>query len=298
LQAAHASCPWLVIWDDHEVENNYADAASQVAGTPPAEFLDRRAQAYQAWWDFMPVRLARPTGPDLRIYRDLSFGTLAHVFLLDGRQYRSIQACGDADQGINLAPPCDEWSQPDRTMLGTEQEQWLLAGIGASATTWNVVGNQVVLSDARLNGVVLNYDMWDGYPAARKRLVDGIAATGKSNVVVVTGDIHLAAVADVTAGTLDAAAPATPPTPVATELVGTSISSGALLPDAVESQVKQFPALKYLNVRKRGWVLNEVTAAGWKATYRVVDDVTKRDSAVTTDAEFVIVPTKPGATPA
>ena len=297
LQAAHASCPWLVIWDDHEVENNYADATSEKAGTDPAAFRARRAQAYQAWWDFTPTRLTRPTGPDLKIYRDLAFGRLAHVFLLDGRQYRSNQACGAADQGINLAPPCEEWSQPDRTMLGTDQERWLLDGIGASSATWNVVGNQVVLSDARLNGVVLNYDQWDGYPVARQRLVQGIAATGKTNVVVVTGDIHLAAVADVTAGTIDAGAVSPGvAAPVATELVGTSISSGALLPPAVESQVSKFPALRYLNAHNRGWVLNEVTATEWRATYRVVADVTKADSAVTTDASFVVVPTKPGAT--
>ena len=297
LQAAHASCPWLVIWDDHEVENNYADATSEKAGTDPGAFRARRAQAYQAWWDFTPTRLARPTGPDLKIYRDLTFGRLAHVFLLDGRQYRSNQACGAADQGINLAPPCEEWSQPDRTMLGADQERWLLDGIGASTATWNVVGNQVVLSDARLNGVVLNYDQWDGYPVARQRLVQGIAATGKTNVVVVTGDIHLAAVADVTPGTIDTGpVPAGGAAPVATELVGTSISSGALLPAAVEEQVSQFPALHYLNVRNRGWVLNEVTATEWRATYRVVADVTNADSAVTTDASFVVVPTTPGAT--
>ena len=289
LQASHASCPWLVIWDDHEVENNYANDVSEDPTTSKADFLARRALAYRAWWEHMPVRLPHPDGPSLKIYRDLAFGSLAHVFLLDGRQYRSDQACGDV--ALSLAPPCPEVNDPDRTMLGTEQEAWLLAGIGASTTTWNIIANQVVLADATLNGAVLNFDMWDGYPAARKRLLDGIAATGKTNTVVVTGDIHLAAVAELTIKATDGSKQA-----VATELVGTSISSAALLPEAIESAVTSFPDLRYLNVRKRGWTLNEVSSTDWTASYRIVDDVLKADSTVSTDAIFAIVPSHPGAT--
>ena len=171
-------------------------------------------------------------------------------------------------------------------MLGATQERWLLDGIGKSSTTWNIIGNQVVMGDARLNGAVLNYDMWDGYPAARQRLLSGINATGKHNVVVVTGDIHLAAVTDLVDGEAI----------VASELVGTSISSGAILPEAIEGAVSAFPHLRYINARQRGWMLNEVTATSWNATYRVVTDVTKADSAIVSDAVFTIVPDKPGAT--
>jgi len=289
LQASHASCPWLVIWDDHEVENNYANDISEDPSTSKADFLARRAMAYQAWWEHMPVRLPRPTGPSLKIYRDLSYGSLAQIFLLDGRQYRSDQACGDVT--LTLTPPCPEVNDPTRTMLGAEQEAWLLAGLGSSKRTWNIVGNQVVLADATLNGAVLNYDMWDGYPAARQRLLEGIAATGRTNTVVVTGDIHLAAVADLTIKAADGSRRA-----VATELVGTSISSGALLPAGVESAVSSFPDLRYLNAHRRGWVLNVVNASRWTATYRTVDDIARADSGVTTDATFTIVPDHAGAT--
>lgn len=285
LQAAHAAYPWVVVWDDHEVQNNYASAISEDAGVSEADFLARRTAAYQAWWEWMPTRLAKPTDASLRIYRELQFGTLARLFLLDGRQYRSDQACGDAI--LSQAPPCAEWSDASRTMLGADQEAWLLDGIKASTTTWNVIGNQVVMGDARLNGAVLNYDQWDGYPAARERLLGGIAESGKRNVVVVTGDIHLSAVADL----LLAAGGA----PVATELVGTSISSGALLPPGLDALIGVFPALKYLNGRQRGWVRNEVTASRWTAEYRVVEDASTADSAVRTDATFTIAPDTPGA---
>jgi alkaline phosphatase D len=286
LQSAHASCPWLAIWDDHEVENNYATNASET-GISPEQFAKQRAMAYQAWWEFMPTRLAAPTGPDYKIYFDLSYGNLARFFLLDGRQYRTDQACGDAI--LQLKPPCDEINAPGRTMLGAEQEAWLLDGMGKATTTWNVVANQVVMADATLNGAVLNFDQWDGYPEARTRLLKGIDATGKTNTIIVTGDIHLAAVADIVLKNGDARKV------VATEFIGTSISSGALLPEGIESAISSFPDLRYLNARKRGWCLNEVTPTKWTATYRIVDDATKPESTVSTDAIFTVTPDKPGA---
>lgn len=286
LQAAHASCPWLVVWDDHEVENNYAAAVSENTGESADAFLERRAAAYRAWWEYMPTRLPRPDGASLKIYRDVTWGTLASIFLLDGRQYRDDQACGDVI--LSTAPPCPEWSTTDRSMLGAEQEAWLLDGLRASTATWNVLGNQVVMGDARLNGAVLNFDQWDGYPQARQRLLTAIREAGRTNVVALTGDIHLSAVADVR---LDDGV-----TTVLTEFVGTSISSGALLPPSLEGFLGLFPALKYLNVQQRGWVRHQVTPTTWTADFRVVADVRSETSPVTTDATFTLTPDRPGAT--
>jgi alkaline phosphatase D len=116
LQAAHATCPWFVIWDDHEVENNYAGLTPQDPADS-ATFADRRFAAYQAWWEHQPVRL-EPPSPDqeYRIYRDMRWGKLIDLALLDGRQYRTDQACGDAV--LSLDPPCADVVAPDRTMLG------------------------------------------------------------------------------------------------------------------------------------------------------------------------------------
>ena len=284
LRAAHASCPWVVVWDDHEVENDYAADLSADPAVASDAFLKRRAQAYRAWWEYMPTRLPRPDGATLRIYRDVTWGALAHLHLLDGRQYRSDQACNDAF--LSNEPPCADWSRADRTMLGAEQETWLLDGLRASNAAWHVIGNQVVMADARLNGAVLNYDMWDGYPAARARLLRGMAEAGGRDIVVVTGDIHLGAVADLRLEDGKT---------VATELVGTSISSGAIVPASLEGALGLFPALKYLNVRKRGWVRNVVTPERWTAEYRAVADVNARDAAVVTDATFAIARGTPGA---
>ena len=162
LQAAHMACPWFVIWDDHEVENNYAGLIPQDTADAPT-CAARRFAAYQAWWEHQPVRLDPPVADkEYRIYRDMHWGGLIDLTLLDGRQYRSDQACGDVT--LSLDPPCPEVADPTRTMLGEEQETWLYDTLGASTATWNVIGNQVVFADATLNGAVLNYDQWDGYP--------------------------------------------------------------------------------------------------------------------------------------
>jgi alkaline phosphatase D len=285
LQAAHAVCPWLVIWDDHEVDNNYAGDESQ-DGDDPAAFRARRSAAYKAWWEHQPVRLDPPAdasadgGGEYRIYRSIIWGDLMQVALLDGRQYRDDQACGDV--ALNLAPACAEAADPERTMLGDTQEAWLLDTLRASAATWNAVANQVVLADARLNDAVLNYDQWDGYPAARARLLHALAKSAIDNLIVLTGDIHLAAVAQLHDGD-----PATG-TAVGVEFVSTSISSAGLVGDTFTEVLKSFPELVDAELAHRGYVLHTVTHDHWSAEYRIVADVADPDSDVTTFSTYEV----------
>jgi alkaline phosphatase D len=289
LQAAHAATPWFVVWDDHEVENNYAGDHSEDPSVPLDVFRLRRAAAYQAWWEHQPVRLPPPTGPDYPIYRTYPLGGLATLFLLDGRQYRTDQACGDAT--LDLSPACPETFAPGRTMLGEQQERWLDDGLRASRTVWNVLGNQTMLGDLTLNGAVLIYDQWDGYPAARQRLKDAIVGAGLTNVVAVTGDFHVAFANDLTVA--DGAGRRT----VATELVATSVSSTSGVPAGTGAQlVGQFPEITYANDLKRGWVRSVITKDDWTAEYRVVDDVTAAGSGSSTDAVFRILPGAAGVT--
>ena len=281
LQASHATCPWFVVWDDHEVENNYAGTIPQDAADAAA-FVERRFAAYQAWWEHQPVRMARPAAADqeFRIYRDAQWGDLIELALTDGRQYRSDQACGDAT--LNLDPPCAELTEPARTMLGEAQEQWLLDTLGASTARWNVIGNQVILADATFNGAVLNYDQWDGYPAERERLLQAFADAEVQNLVVVTGDIHLAAVAQLRAGERGVG------TPVGVEFVGTSISSDGLIGDELTDVLKSFPDLVDAELAHRGYCLHTVTPERWTAEYRIVADVDDPNSDVTLYGTYVV----------
>jgi alkaline phosphatase D len=287
LQASHASTGWYVIWDDHEVQNNYAGDHSTDPALSTADFHARRAAAYQAWWEHQPVRLPPPTSADYQIYRSFALGPLGQLFLLDGRQYRSDQACGD--RVLSLEPACPETFAPGRTMLGAVQERWLLDGLAATSATWNVIGNQTIMSDLTINGAVLNFDQWDGYPDARQHLLSGIDQANLTNVVTITGDIHAAGVADLTVDDENGRRA------VGAELITSSVSSNNKLPIGAEAVLAQFPNVHYADGAKRGWVRNTLTASSWEAEYRAVDDITRADSPISVPARFRIVPTTPGA---
>lgn len=287
LRAAHTTAPWLVVWDDHEVDNNYAGDVSGKEGVTSEDFLGRRAAAYRAWWEHMPVRLPPPDGPELRIDRRFDWGTLTSFFLVDTRQFRADQACGDVT--FSLDPACAEVDEPDRQFLGAAQEAELIDGLTSSTATWNVLGNQTVMSPLVVGEAVLNFDQWDGYPVARERLLTAVDDAGLTNTVVITGDIHVAGVGDVQLGEGEAARA------VATELVGTSISSLAPIPDGTAELVTELlPWIRYFDDR-RGWTRCTVRPEEWIAEYRVVQDNLVQDSPVSTDATFRITPDTPGA---
>jgi alkaline phosphatase D len=281
LQAAHAVCPWFVIWDDHEVENNYAGLVPQDP-RDAATFAERRFAAYSAWWEHQPVRLDPPVavGQEYRIYRDVHWGELINLALLDGRQYRSDQACGDVT--LNLQPACPENADPTRTMLGDVQEQWLYDTLESSTAVWNVIANQVVFADSTFNTAVLNYDQWDGYPVQRNRILDHLGSAAVGNVVVVTGDIHLAAVAQLRAGGRGSG------TPVGVEFVTTSISSAGLIGDDLTDVLKTFPDLVDAELSHRGYSLHTISPQRWTADYRFVADVSRADSEVSVLGSYVV----------
>src|SRR5205814_2228087 len=138
LQAAHAAFPWIVTWDDHEVENNYAGGIDKDDPSNRAAIAERAA-GYHAIYEHMPVRVPRPQGPDLKLYRSVSYGGLATFFVLDTRQYRSpeIALCRETDQTPSVYCPASV--DPTRTMLGADQREWLLKGLAGSASPWNFV---------------------------------------------------------------------------------------------------------------------------------------------------------------
>src|SRR5262245_6181901 len=162
LMAAHASAPFLMTWDDHEVDNNYAGDFDE-RDTPPEIFVLRRAAAYQAYYETMPLRAsALPSGRHMRIYRRLQFGDLIDFTVLDTRQWRSRQGCGDGSHS-----DCAEALDPARTMMGAEQEQWLFDHLANAKSKWTVIGQQVYSfafdrAKADPHGR-FSMDKWDGY---------------------------------------------------------------------------------------------------------------------------------------
>ncbi|TWP45219.1 alkaline phosphatase [Lentzea tibetensis] len=276
LQAAHAVAPWSVVWDDHEVDNNWAGG---MPDKPQAHFPERRRAAFQAYYENMPIRRA-PQGDELRLYRRLPWGRLATFHMLDSRQYRDDQACGD---GLK---DCPDRLLPTRTMLGTAQENWLLNGLRTSSARWDVLGQQVFFSqyDHTIGtGETLLLDAWDGYAAARDRVVAGFAPV--RNPVVLTGDVHAAWGAEIKERWDDPASKT-----AGTELVSTSITAGG---DGSEeypetpSWLAENPHVKYFNNR-RGYVLTRFSAGELRADFRGVEYVSRPGSPVSTKASFVI----------
>jgi alkaline phosphatase D len=287
LQAAHHARPWVVTWDDHEVANDYADDHPEedgpLADVSSDEWRARRAAAYQAYYEHMPLRLDPPDDADYRIHRAVGWGRLARFYVLDGRQYRSDQACVDTAVVASAGPVCDEAESDDRTMLGDDQESWLGEALGDSDATWNVLAQQTVVSATPFTEGLVNLDQWDGYPAPRRRLVEDLRDV--DNPVIITGDIHLAGVASLTDDPDDPDSD-----PVAVELVGTSISSDfpAALAPVVEAMVDSRANVHYIDARRRGYVVCEVTAGEIRAEYRYVSTTAEPEAEVETGATWVV----------
>ncbi|MGA5042930.1 alkaline phosphatase D family protein [Streptomyces arboris] len=293
LRAAHAAHPFVVTWDDHETENNYAGEIPE-NDVEPEEFLLRRASAYRAYWENQPLRTPqRPTGPDMRLYRRLTFGRLAQFDILDTRQYRSDQAYGDG-----WRTPGPESEDPARTMTGAAQERWLIDGWRASDATWNVVPQQVTFAQRRdvpTAAYKLSMDAWDGYPASRQRVLAGAESAGVENLMVLTGDVHVSYAFDLKKDFADPASRT-----VGTEIVTTSISSGkdgAERPANWENQTRANPHLKHYNGR-RGYAVVTLTEKQARADFRTVSAVTTPGAPVSTAASFVTEAGNPGLKPA
>ncbi len=291
LKGMHAACPWIVTWDDHEVDNNYASSVSEEKGVSPAELLKRRANAYQAYYEMMPLRkTSLPTGPDMQLYRTVTFGRLAQFDVLDTRQYRSDQPNDDKASPLNEAARDEKAS-----MLGGKQRGWLMSSLLQSQSVWNVLAQQVMMgvnTVSRDETEKFSMDQWPGYLAERNALLEFMKSRRVPNPVVLTGDIHSNWVNDLRPEERDFEKPV-----VATEFVGTSISSGGdgtAEPPYLELLRSRNPGVKYFNAQ-RGYVLCTVTPEKWQADYRIVEKVTSPGSAVETKASFVVEDGKPGA---
>ncbi|NDP37528.1 MAG: alkaline phosphatase [Rhodoferax sp.] len=304
LQAMHAACPWLLTWDDHELQNDYAGAqagySSALDPSNPEHFLARRAAAYQAWYEHMPVRASALTrglaglasGAELRIYSRLPYGQLASLYLLDGRQYKDPQACtsgGGRGSGKVKPETCPQWHDPARSLLGQTQERWLygeFAKATAQESGWNVLGQPTLFGQRDLKvgpGQTLWNDGWDGYPAARTRLTDALRQHAVANPVILGGDVHENWVGHVKADYADPGSAS-----VGVEFCGTSISSHAGGNAKTAQLLVENPHFVFADAQRQGYGVAEFTPQQLTTSLRVVDDVTRQDTKIETLARFVV----------
>lgn len=286
LQAAHAAAPWLVVFDDHEVADNWAGASP---GERPG-FAARRAAALQAYYENMPLRSwARPHAGHMRLYRRVEWGSLATLHMLDTRQHRTGQACGD-----EFGADCREQFDSSRTLTGADQERWLLNGFQRSRARWDVLGQQVFFAPMDVTagpGRGINPDAWDGYVANRDRIISGLVNSPVRNAVVLTGDVHSHWAAEVRERRDDPLSRC-----VATELVTSSITSGGDGSDSradVDAILPDNPHIRYFSNR-RGYVRTRISAEELRADFRILPFVSRPGAPVLTGASFVV----PDRTPA
>jgi alkaline phosphatase D len=248
----------------------------------------------------MPLERAMlPRGSAMRLYERFAWGRLASFHMLDDRQYRHVQACPDPNRGGGASvvddSACPERNDPDRSLLGRAQEQWLRAGLDASVARWNVLGQQTLMAQLDRTpgpGVTHWTDSWDGYPAARKRLLDFVAERKPNNVLVIGGDVHCHWVCDLKQDFTRPEAPA-----VATEFCGTSITSQAWAQARNAALLPDNPHVKYVSSERRGYVVMELTAQACQVRLRGVDDEKLRETGIATQASFVVEDGRPGAQP-
>ncbi len=288
LQAAHAAAPWIVIWDDHEVDNNYADGIPEdddrAEGNRNAEtFAARKAAAYQVYWENMPLRRSRkPMDGSLPLYRRFDYGRTARFNLLDTRQYRNDQPCDDV-----FGASCDAVDDPDRTILGAEQAAWLEEGLSSSQATWNIVPQQIFLAslDVEPGPPSGGYnDGWDGYRSSRTRLLDYVADRGIDNFVVLTGDVHSAWLADLRVDFEDESLPV-----IGTELACTSITSNGdgSAASFVPALQPENPHLRF-NDQRRGYTRARVDPNQLTGDFRALEVVTVPGQPISTIQSFAI----------
>jgi len=314
LQAAHEACPWLVTWDDHEVDNDYAGLTGEHEAcggeAVRASFPHRRAAAYQAWFEHMPVRPSRlRAGAAVQVYGALDWGQLARFYLLDTRQYRSPQACPreatwtrcDAERGSKLLfigagggrliepgdPSCKaEVEDPARTMLGAEQERWLDDALAASGARWNVLAQSIAVApifEGTPERPQVYSDAWAAYPAARDRLLQALARHKVANPLFLAGDIHAFFMNEVRNERS---------VPVALEFITSSIATNT----TDKSKVLHLnPHIQFHDGKHSGYVRCDVGADRLRADFVAVEDIRDPRTARSVLASFEVAAGKPQA---
>jgi alkaline phosphatase D len=294
LRACHAAHTWLMTWDDHEVVNDYANDLDRHF-TDAQVFLRRRAAAYQAYFEHMPLRL----GPDpvnrsqMRIHDRMAWGRLADVWTLDCRQYRDHHACPDPNRGGGrVVMGCDALADPARSMWGAAQEQWLNQGLLSSPRRWKLVAQSTQMSSSGVNtplGRSAFTDGWDGYPQARAQFLNSVAQAGVPNVVVLGGDVHMNVAAQLRVQPNDERSPV-----VASEIVTTSITSRGLGEKLLAQIRESNPDILHARSDERGFTVLDVRPDTLQAEFVTTPYPVRPDSVFKTQAQYLVRSGVPG----
>jgi alkaline phosphatase D len=294
LRANHAAHPWLLVWDDHEVMNDYTGVVARELPDRLA-FLKVRTAAYRAYFEHMPVSPSRaPVGPTMRMHERYEWGQLAEFWTVDGRQFRDRPVCTGwhAPQGGGVLWHCKAASDDKRTMLGTDQEYWLADGLAASTRDWKFIVQPTQITPGMIRtpmGALSYADGWDAFPAARARLMSAIAQPRVPDVVCLGGDVHRHVAANLRLDPMDLKSPI-----VASEFVASSVSTkglGELLNNWMKANN---PDLLHMRSDERGYALFDITPQQVVCEFKGTPHPVRANAHLKTQARYVVERGVPG----
>ncbi|WP_228851585.1 alkaline phosphatase D family protein [Aegicerativicinus sediminis] len=281
LQAAHAEHPFIAIWDDHEITNNaYMDGA-QNHQDEEGDYKTRTEIAKKVYYEWMPIRESE------HLYRELNFGEMADLFMLDERldgRTKQVDSINDPTIG-----------NEDRHILGENQMKWLEGSLINSKAKWKIIGNQVIFSyqDWGYPNFKLNTDGWDGYPVEQANLTEFLRSNNLENVIFITGDTHSSWAFEVTNDPFNSYDTNTSEGAIAIEFGVTSITSANSDEGNPKENVinhektivggKINPHLKYANMRDHGYLLLELSDSLATGSFKMVETVKERKDSMFTD---------------
>lgn len=296
LRALHAAAPAIAIWDDHEVQDDYSGIWSKGLQFASARFVQRRAMAYRAFVENMPLRLSQVMrGAEYRINRRMQWGTLAQFDMLDGRQFRSPPACSDGPDGGKghmAAIDCPDLADPSRTFLGFEQERWLYDGWNRSRARWNLLVQNLLIAPMVFDtpkGPVVWTDSWNGFGAARQRLIDTMQASGIANPVTLAGDYHSFWCNDLYRDFGKGGQ-----RPVAAEFVVSSVTSSGPPESFYKAAMPANPHIRYFDSTHRGYMRFDLNRDRLAARCMAISDRADRHATVRVLHDAVVEAGRPG----
>lgn len=294
LQEAHRQHPWICVWDDHESANDaWRDGAqNHNPELGEGDWATRKAAAMRAYHEWMPIR-EQPAADGPFIYRSFRLGDLADLIMLDTRLHGRSRQIADRTDAAAMA-------DPTRTLLGEDQHAWLaerLRGSLRHGSAWRVIGQQLMFAQLiGEDGILLNTDQWDGYPASRRRVLDQLAAERIDDTVILTGDIHTAWAMDVSPDPLGTGYdPVTGRGSLAVEMVTTSVTSPG--PPGTEDELREReafvqrerPHMHYVNLREKGYLLLDLDAERAQGEWWFVDGIRERGAGERLGAAYATV---------
>jgi len=261
LQRLHQNYPWICVWDDHESANDAYENGAENHNLGEGLWSDRKVAAQRAYFEWLPIREKAPN--NYEIYREFAYGDLLDLFMVDTR----LQ--GRDEQGVNV-------NDPNRTLLGSDQYNWLIDQLDSSTAQWKILGNQVVFAPITVFGIPINNDAWDGYPEERQKVLQFLDSAGIDNFTVITGDVHTSWAFNLEDNG----------TPIGVEFVTPSVTSPGAPINGGSILMIENPHLEYVELTEHGFVILDINQQRIQADWFFINTISSIDDTYSWETSY------------